>query len=799
MKFASSIEFVEKQKLLDKTASTDMDTITGMLLKANYGTANIPVRISTESELIKYFGYPTEYNYLDWFNAAGYLKFAKDLYVVRPVSTSAVNACIDISSTTVSNDETESNLYNEDVAEITLESAVVGDNHIRFYNRCVSSLNDISVITCTNETEYEESVSKDDIFDNTLAVKTVYDRSTLPPITTFANRDRIAVKEALIETGTVTAITYYVYYLNKTSSTVGTWVKTTDTIEDADRVFITSERLAYDVAIDFTSAPTYQKELYDETTHSVLAFPDIDDYEIGDKILVLDAIAHTWNIYEKQTGETVWIDTTINLVDGDEVLVTSTNKIRTATITTVPDDISFADYGTQIIYTDSFTPDISITAKDEILIKKDSNVMITNSVVRYMTAEMYDSNYNPLTFSNVLAKKPDFTKNEIGVLVFKRNLDGYFEVVENFTNSLDADSKSTNGTSNYIDININKYSKYIYCKSNICALTDVSTNAYSVNNLVITDKTEIDYSNITSYSTLYDVANSIFGTNGYVQPELLIGYDCGDQTLYSGYLNGMSLIANSTEMSLAIISPTRSTVGVSDEIIHQEMIDSLGNKRSDTSFGGLTEFNSYTFVAGTMKKFYDKYNDKFRWVSVAGDIAGQMTRNDKMYGTQSALSGYNRGQFTNFSKMLFNSTNQDELSYNAINAIVYDRDENKYFLMDYLTNTTLDEITKEANIRRMVIRIKHLLRKELRNAYFEFNDATQRAITIFKIDGIFKKFKNNGGLYDYLLICDETNNTPEQINKNEFILDVRLQPNRNIKHIIVNFTIFDQGINIQEF
>jgi len=254
-------------------------------------------------------------------------------------------------------------------------------------------------------------------------------------------------------------------------------------------------------------------------------------------------------------------------------------------------------------------------------------------------------------------------------------------------------------------------------------------------------------------------------------------------------------------MSVAIVSlyNNESDIGKSEEDLNTAVIDSLGNMRDDTSFGALTEFNSYTMAFGQMKQYYDKYNDKNRWVPISGDIAGLLTRNDAMYGPQSALAGYNRGAFSNFAKMFTKGTyDQDELSKNGINQIIYDYNSDSWLLFEFLTNTQLDLIVKEANVRRMIIYIKQFLKRVLKGNYFEFNNSATRSITLYKITGLFEALKKNGGLYDYLLICDETNNTSERINSNEFVLDIRLQPNRIIKHIIINIVNFDMGLNIQE-
>ncbi len=821
MKYASSIEFNEKNVKAVQPGITELDTTVGMLLKANFGPSNVLTKITSEADLVEKFGYPTEYNYLDWFNAAGYLKYSSPLYVVRPLSsTSESNASIVFENSEDIGSGSSTGMYNEEVAFETLDGIDITDvdiaSTLTFYNRWASNLNDIAIQLCTSETEWSESISKRDIFDETIALEsTIYTRATLPTLngTNFANKDKVAVVKPTFDSGEIIEMEYHIYYANYTSETSGTWVEWTDdngdavTLTDDDRIFVTSKNLAYVFDHTFTSATAFDNYLTDVTEDiyaSEEALPDETDYEYNDRVIVrTNGTPDVFTVWYNNEG--TWTTTGTTLANGDKIFeITSHSYYDLAigvvgagldTLTFTPDAVS------EITNEDSMTQDTDITVADEVLIKRDANKIITNSVVRYLDSTLYNkTDYSPLTYESLLPNKPDFTKNEVGVVVLKKNRDGWFEVKESYVHSLTSTAIKTNGKSNFLEDNINKYSKLVYCKSAGCVNTStfIPSESNSVFYCTIEDAGS-DRSNLTDYTILYNSSSSVFGKNGYFHPEILIGYDCGDTNLNSGYLDAMPLIAKETGMSLAVVGMSRATIGQTESDTNDEIIENLGNRRVNATYGGLTEFNTYTFSIGTMKKFYDQYNDKYRWVSVAGDVSGMMARNDTMFGPQSAVAGYVRGKFSNYSKMLYEARiGQDELSRNGINAIVRDVEDRDYYLFEYLTNTTLDELTKEANIRRMVIRIKHLLNIILKGNYFEFNNRETRDRTLFKIKGIFEKFKKNGGLYDYKLICDETNNTSERINANEFVLDIRLQPNRLIKHIIVNIVNYDMGINIQE-
>ena len=451
-----------------------------------------------------------------------------------------------------------------------------------------------------------------------------------------------------------------------------------------------------------------------------------------------------------------------------------------------------------------------------------SNGIIDYVVPQYLGSSLYGTDKLPVSFSNVIKPQPDFLRLELGVVVLKKDSQGYWQLAETFVGSWDETAKTTSGLSKHIKKVINKDSNYIYCHAvdqgdpTLIAELEFSTTLQSIREMILNDGASIEYSapwtgatewNGTDMSSTatgalgtdaLETAAETFGLNGLMQPEILLGFNNGR---IAGYLNTIPTIAEQTGFSVALVGlwNNESDVGLSEEDLNTAVLDALGNNRADTSIGALTEFNTYTMAFGQMKYFYDKYNDKYRWVPVVGDMAGMLTRNDIIHGPQSALAGYNRGQYNNFAKLFTKGTyDQDELSKNGINQIIYDYSNDYWILFEFLTNTQLDLIVKEANVRRMIIYIKQFLQRVLKGNYFEFNNTNTRNITIYKIQFLFEELKKNGGLYDYLLTCDETNNTPERINSNEFVLDIRLQPNRVIKHIIVNIVNYDLGINIQE-
>lgn len=693
--FAPSMTFTESEVRLPKRETPGV-TRTGMLLTANSGYGNIPINIRTESQLADMFGYPTETNYKMWFDAAGYLKFASELYIVRPVDTAWTNNGISVTSGGVIAAETKKNMYNPDIAENTLDSATT-TKKIEFYNKTISSKNDIAVAICSKKADWTSPVFDEDSYF--LSGQTIY--------------------------------------------------ASTGALETAHPIVSALHGVAYLVG----SGGTYKIYTADKIT-APAAWTDTTATAITTAVLVFDENTKKFYTFTASTGLFVEID---------EQPLTYT-KVK--------------DYGTNFI---------------------------SYVVPNFLGSSLYGTDKKPATFEQIIKVEPDFLKLECGVAVFKKDSQGYWQLAETYVGSFDESAKTTSGSSKYIKTLINKSSNYIYCVADPIEDGDnpndydFSTKDYMLIDAILYDNGETDYSDYSGFDTAdLETAAEIFGKNGYMQPELLIAFDNGRS---AGCLDTMPVIANETGFSTAIVSlyNLEASIGLSEATINQNIVDDIGNNRTDTSIGSLTEFNSYTMSFGQMKQFYDKYNDKYRWVPIAGDMAGLLTRNDLRYGVEKPLAGYVRGSYNNFAKLLSKGTyDQDELTKNGINQVVYDHDTQSYVLFEFITNTQLDLIVKEANIRRMIIYIKQFLKKTLKNNYFEFNNTVTRDITLFKINNVFAQLKKTGGLYDYLLICDETNNTAERINSNEFVLDVRLQPGRAIKYIIVNIVNFDTGLDITE-
>lgn len=443
--------------------------------------------------------------------------------------------------------------------------------------------------------------------------------------------------------------------------------------------------------------------------------------------------------------------------------------------------------------------------------------VLSKIVPKYLVDGFYKNDGSLVTGKEVIAPTPNFSKNELAVLVFKREFNsGLYDLVESHVGNFSYDAKNSSGASSYIETVINKNSKYIYCnaESSPDFTTTGGTSTYTsgiVSCMIMDTTADTDYSRVInlragdSLTDKYLSANDLrdaadeFSIRGNTNVQILIGYDNG---LISGYYDDMPEIAKESGQSLAIVSyDSGDLAGKKNYEILSGVIDAIGNKRQDTTSGMLTAFNDYSFVIGTSKLLFDRYNNKDRWLGFAGDMAGKMTANDTVNGSWFAVAGTDRGIMSNYKRLLWSpsQTDQNELSRNGIDFVVNDKELGYAYLFEYITNTTENKITAEANVRRLLITLKDYMRTTLKGTFFSFNDAIERNAILYKITDTFENIKSRRGLYDYRIICDETNNTADVINQQQFVVDVLIQPTRLVKYIKVNFSIFDAGFNIQEF
>ena len=358
------------------------------------------------------------------------------------------------------------------------------------------------------------------------------------------------------------------------------------------------------------------------------------------------------------------------------------------------------------------------------------------------------------------------------------------------------DAITSEGSSNYYVNVINDRSKYIYIINHPLTseqLADATNWGLSAAGRNFTEGTTKYTSSLTG------------GTTGEVS-------DASRITAYDKFSN-----AEEVDISLVV------TGGANLSVV-QHCIDNLAEYRKDcvvfcsptkanvVSVGtsqaannviayrtAMNRSTSYAVMDSSWKYQFDKYNNVYRWVPMNGDIAGLCVRTDFERDPWFSPAGFNRGQIRNLVKLSYNpdKTDRDELYKNSVNPVVTFRGEGTILYGDK-TMLTKPSAFDRINVRRLFIVLEKAIARAAKYSLFEFNDEFTRAQFVALIEPYLRDVQGRRGIFDFRVVCDETNNTPEVIDRNEFVGDIYIKPARSINFIQLNFVAVRTGVAFEE-
>lgn len=209
--------------------------------------------------------------------------------------------------------------------------------------------------------------------------------------------------------------------------------------------------------------------------------------------------------------------------------------------------------------------------------------------------------------------------------------------------------------------------------------------------------------------------------------------------------------------------------------------------------------SSYAVMDSGWKYQYDRYNDVYRWVPLNGDMAGLCARTDYTDDPWFSPAGLNRGIIRNVVKLAYspNKTDRDTLYKSGVNPVVTFPGQGTVLFGDK-TMLAKPSAFDRINVRRLFIVVEKAIATAAKFQLFEFNDAFTRAQFRTLVEPFLRDVQGRRGITDYRVICDETNNTAEVIDRNEFVADIYIKPTRSINFIQLNFIATRTGISFEE-
>jgi phage tail sheath protein FI len=230
------------------------------------------------------------------------------------------------------------------------------------------------------------------------------------------------------------------------------------------------------------------------------------------------------------------------------------------------------------------------------------------------------------------------------------------------------------------------------------------------------------------------------------------------------------------------------------------VVNNSGSEATDIStFRDSLTSSSYAVLDSGWKYQYDRYNDVYRWVPLNGDTAGLCVRTDNTRDPWFSPAGFNRGQIKNVVKLAFNpdKADRDQLYKNGINPIVNFPGQGVVLYGDK-TLLAKPSAFDRINVRRLFIVLEKAIATASKFTLFEFNDEFTRASFRNLVEPFLRDVQGRRGIYDFRVVCDDTNNTPEVIDRNEFRGDIYIKPARSINFIQLNFVAVRTGVEFEE-
>ena len=209
--------------------------------------------------------------------------------------------------------------------------------------------------------------------------------------------------------------------------------------------------------------------------------------------------------------------------------------------------------------------------------------------------------------------------------------------------------------------------------------------------------------------------------------------------------------------------------------------------------------SNYAVMDSGWKYQYDRYNDTYRWIPLNGDIAGLCARADYTAYPWFSPGGFTRGQIKNVVKLGFNpgQVERDNLYKDSINPVVTFPGQGTILFGDK-TLTSKPSAFDRINVRRLFIVLEKAIATAAKFQLFEFNDDFTRAQFRNLVEPFLRNVQGLRGIVDFRVKCDETNNTGDVIDRNEFVASIFIKPNRSINFITLNFVAARSSVSFEE-
>ena len=363
-----------------------------------------------------------------------------------------------------------------------------------------------------------------------------------------------------------------------------------------------------------------------------------------------------------------------------------------------------------------------------------------------------------------------------------------------------SDATSDDGSTSYYRTVLREQSKYIYALGPVDSANTSGTWGQTANtqfsgctmaaNNVGSTVSFASGSDLALSSADYTAGYGEFTNPDVVDISLIVSGDAGGATNYTTVQQyTIDSLAAARKDCVTFLSPPQSGI--------------VGGATPETSIATwmttLSRASTYAVADCGWKYQFDKYNNVYRWIPLNGDIAGLCVRTDQTRDPWFSPAGVNRGAIKNVVKLAWNPTQaqRDAIYSVGVNPVVSFPGQGTMLYGDK-TMVTQPSAFNRINVRRLFIVLEKAIATASKYSLFELNDEFTRAQFIALVEPFLRDVKGRRGIYDYRVVCDTTNNTPEVIDANKFVGDIYIKPARSINYIQLNFVAVRTGVSFNE-
>ena len=716
------------------------------------GPENKQTLVADEADLIRAFGEPTDTSYEDLMSATGFLKFGNKLYCTRVLPDDARFSSIAI-------DDAGSG------AAMTTGGIGLTFN----YGLGVVATTDPVVIEAGGGT------LSDGTYDN---VGAGY------PTTTDGTGSGCTVQVDVSGTGTVVAFTVidggtgYVAAdtivvtesLDFSTTDVGLLTSATATlVSPVDGVISEDELQLVDGGSRYEATQTYTVVDVGSTSDAVIT---VDTIGPGGDVL-------TYTITNGGSGYSAAV-LELELNDGQADWATGTlDDLASGDPDEFGDEISVA--AGNLVYTIGMSrglygDDIRIAFLD----KADQTTLLQGGTpVAMMPSESFaeiDSQLDKVNDFLVLVQAKDQRKNS-------------WVTKESFNVSTDTNALDDTGTTRFVEQVVNQTSQYIRMAVSVDMLGDEDSGV--------------------------DTELAILSNDMWFQ--LDDGFDGTGVADDGNIINGYRLYENPEEIDVNLIIDSGKTDTVKLDLVAMceerldcmtvldcpkaDVLNNKGNEAVDlrTWRNSTLPSSSYASVYGNWLEVYDKFNQKYRWIPASGFVTGVFAKTDDVRDPWWAPAGLNRAILTSVRRLAWNPKMgyRDILYSNGINPIVTFPGEGKV-IWGQKTLLSKESAFNRINVRRLFLVLEKAIATSAKYFLFEPNDNATRNLLVNMISPFLRDVQARRGIYDFKVVCDDTNNTPARVDRNELWCNIFIKPTRTAEFIVLNFVATATGASFEE-